>query len=682
LKKKKPAPSPPLEPKGEQLSPGKQWTFRIALVLFPLLTFLLLELVLRAFEYGGNLDLVVKKEIGGKQYYSINRAVGKRYFAGSGFVSPEPASDIFEVNKSDTTIRIFCLGESTMAGFPYSMNATAPSFLRERLRDLFPHSKIEVVNLGLSAITSYIVLDFVRDLVSYKPDLFIVYLGHNEFYGVYGAGSSIRVPGGHWLTRLTVKLLRFRTYLLLRNIVASIRRAITNNDARQGLTLMGVMVQEQYIPYGSELYETAKEVYKGNLESIISVAQSHRVPILFSELVSNVKDHPPFHSVFGDYTTPEGRARWQLLKAAADSLFTARRHAEARDLYQQCTSLDSLNASGFYGLGLTEYALGRFDHAKTLLKQAKDLDALRFRASEEFKQVLKDVCASTGVPLAPVDSAFEANSPNGITGQNLMLEHLHPNLKGYSLMAKVFAQTIADFQLLGTIDTLTLSKIKNDDYYLSSSGVTVFDETVGRITIDLLTHKWPFVTADRSYRFQPRDEVERIAYRYREENLPWSTARYELADYFLQKKHYELARGECYAVAKAYPFLYQPLVKVADYYRMEGKREDAENAYLRSIQIEDNPFARSKLAMMLLEEKQAEQAVLHLNAALKVAGRPGMSLSREASAADHYLLGVAYAQLGKLPLAREQLKRCLSIDPRFEKAFLLLRQIEQHTLSQ
>lgn len=245
MKKKKPAPSPPLEPKGEQLSPGKQWAFRIALLLIPLFAFLLLELFLRAIEYGGNLDLVVKKEIRGKQYYSINRAVGKRDFAGSGFVSSEPASDIFEVNKSDTTIRIFCLGESTMAGLSYSMNATAPSFLRERLRDLFPHSKIEVVNLGLSAITSYIVLDFVRELVSYKPDLFVVYLGHNEFYGVHGAGSSIRIPGGHWLTRLTITLLKSRTYLLLRSVLASVRRAIADNAAREGFSLMGVMVQEQ-----------------------------------------------------------------------------------------------------------------------------------------------------------------------------------------------------------------------------------------------------------------------------------------------------------------------------------------------------------------------------------------------------------------------------------------------------
>lgn len=153
-------------------------------------------------------------------------------------------------------------------------------------------------------------------------------------------------------------------------------------------------------------------------------------------------------------------------------------------------------------------------------------------------------------------------------------------------MAKVFAQTIAGFQLLGTIDSSTLSKIKDDDYYLSSSGVTVFDETVGRITIDLLTHKWPFVAADGGYRFQPRDEVERIAYRYVEENLSGSTARYELADYFIQRKEYESARRECYAVAKVNPFSFQPILRVADYYRMEGDRDAAKSAYLRCIQIE------------------------------------------------------------------------------------------------
>jgi tetratricopeptide (TPR) repeat protein len=665
----------------EKLSIQKKWIFRFILLLIPFVFFISLELVLNFINYGGNLDLVIKKKIGDKEFYTINRYAARKYFSGSGTVTPEPVNSLFEINKSDSTKRIFCLGESTMAGFPYPSNATAPNFLRQRLQDIFPHSKIEVINVGLSAISSYIVLDFIEELMSYEPDLFIVYVGHNEFYGVYGAGSSIRLPGGHWLTQLNIKLLKFRTYLLLRDAAGSIRNFFFDSNRDQNITLMGRMVQEQYIPYQSDLYLSAKEAYHNNLESIISVVQQHNIPIIFSGLVSNVKDHHPFHSVFSDKLKPEILARWQSLKDSADSLFAMRHFHEASALYKQCINLDSLNASAYYFLGLAEYNLGRFDIARKYLNKAKDYDALRFRVTEEFKDILKDVCSKRGVSLAPVDSAFESNSPNGITGRNLMLEHLHPNIKGYSLMAKVFAKKIIDLQLFNPIDSLNLSDIKDDEYYISSSGVTIFEETVGRVKVDLLTHKWPFVTDETDYNFIPGNEIERIVYRYIEEQLPESKARYELADYLWEHKDYNLAYRECYALSILNPFSYKPYLKLADYYRIAGKPEDAKKEYLHSIEIEDNPFARSKLAIMFLEEKRPDQAAIQLEAGFRIAGKPGMTLSRDAAAVSHYLLGASYAMLGKLNLAREQLKQSLSLNPRIEKTHQLLQQVERQIIS-
>jgi len=47
-----------------------------------------------------------------------------------------------------------------------------------------------VVNVGISAISSYMVLNFVNELVQYQPDLFVLYMGHNEFYGAFGIGST------------------------------------------------------------------------------------------------------------------------------------------------------------------------------------------------------------------------------------------------------------------------------------------------------------------------------------------------------------------------------------------------------------------------------------------------------------------------------------------------------------
>ena len=104
--------------------------------------------------------------------------------------------------------------------------------------------------MGLSAVGSHVVLDFARELLDYEPDLFIVYSGHNEFYGVYGVGSSLAVGGGSWMTRLTLRLVRFRTFLLARNLYASLT-ARSSPPTGEDATLMEHVVGEGSIPYGS-----------------------------------------------------------------------------------------------------------------------------------------------------------------------------------------------------------------------------------------------------------------------------------------------------------------------------------------------------------------------------------------------------------------------------------------------
>src|SRR5713226_3336713 len=165
-------------PSGKTQSSRKK-TFWIVMLSVPFLFLLGSEIVLRAINYGGTLDLVVKTSVLGKEYYTLNREVARRYFSQKGIGIPEACDDIFEVHKQPTTKRIFMLGESTMAGYPFDYNATAPRLLQDRLRQLLPQYTIEVVNVGLAAVNSYTVLDFMKELVDYQPDAFIVYLGHN-----------------------------------------------------------------------------------------------------------------------------------------------------------------------------------------------------------------------------------------------------------------------------------------------------------------------------------------------------------------------------------------------------------------------------------------------------------------------------------------------------------------------
>jgi tetratricopeptide (TPR) repeat protein len=657
------------------LSGSKRLLFLAITVSFPLLVFLCLEVILRLSHYESNLNLVVEKEVNGQKVYAINRSVARRYFAYTGTVIPEPADDTFTIKKPKNTKRIFCLGESTMAGFPYDYNATAPSFLRDRLQAEFPGYNFEVINVGLSAVSSYVVADFIKDLVHYDPDLFIVYLGHNEFYGIYGSGSSVQIPGGYWITRLTISLLRFKTFLLLRDSYAWIKQKLSSAPQRMNGTLMEQMVGNQYIPYGSPEYEATRVNFERNLDAIIGVAKSDNVPIIFSALVSNLKDDPPFHAMFGASTSAASKELWGQHLLVGDSLRRARQYDSAAVSYKSCTLLDSSNATAFFKLGQVQYSLGEYEEAERSFSAARDLDGLRFRASADFEQTLASTCTHRGAILAPTDSAFAASSPHRIIGNDLILEHLHPNIDGYFLMGKVFAQVIREHEILFPPAAWDSAKYVSDEECRSVSGVTSFDSAVGAIKVAYLTHEWPFAAGDRQYFYTPKNELEAIALSYVQERTIWSTARYELSAYYARKGNYSGARAECYAISKVIPFSYQPLLRIADYYAIEGKRDSAAVAYKICYEREDNPYARIKLAVVLLEEEHAAEANQQIQTAIGLTVRKGINLSNKEQALSYYLLGVANAKLGRFDLAREYATHSLSVDPTSPQAQALLTQI-------
>ncbi len=640
----------------------------------PLTFFALLEASLRLVGYGGDLDLVVRKTVGRTEFYAINRSVARRYFTQSGITVPEPADDTFAIVKSSDTIRIFCIGESTMAGFPYEFNASAPSFLRERLKMMYPDKTIEIVNAGLSAVGSFVVLDFIRELIDYEPDLFIVYVGHNEFYGAYGRGSAVTVRGGVWVTRVTLFLLRFRTVHALRDLLGSVTSLVSSPVPASTATLMGQMAMQKAIRYGSPEYLEARSVFRENLRSIIETARSHGVPIVISSLVSNIKDLHPFVSLFNETADDHTKESWRGLVSQGDSALDRHHYAEAIAAFGRAIAVDSSNAEAFYGIGKAYYDSARYETARRDLDRAKDLDALRFRASEDFSAVLAATCASLQVPLARVDSAFRSASPHGIIGNELILEHLHPNIQGYFLMAKVWAQLIVERGLIGPVPA---SRSITDSLVMEQSMVTAFDSIYGDIKIRLLTHRWPFVGSDVSYRYIPEGPVETTIYRYVEGKSSWSDTRYTLAEIYARQRRFDLARRECLAVSKVIPFSFQPLLRVADYYREEGDRRAARKAYTECVATEDNPYARMKLAILSLEEEHAADAEQEIRRAFEAEVHSGYALPLQAKASGRYLLGVALAKQGNIAAARRELEHALLINPSHQEARTLLRELPE-----
>ena len=54
-----------------------------------------------------------------------------------------------------------------------------------------------------------------------RPDAILIYAGHNEYYGALGAGSTETLGAVPGFVRFYVRLQRFKTFLLLRNVVGN-----------------------------------------------------------------------------------------------------------------------------------------------------------------------------------------------------------------------------------------------------------------------------------------------------------------------------------------------------------------------------------------------------------------------------------------------------------------------------
>jgi tetratricopeptide (TPR) repeat protein len=658
----------------ESLPPARRRFFFVITILLPFLLVGVLELSLHLGGYGSEYNLIIKRRINGVEYYSVNRAFGRRYFAQPGMIVPEPGEDIFSIVKEKNTRRIFCLGESTMQGFPYEFQATPSSLLHDRLQAMLPQYTIEVVNVALSAVGSYVVNDMIGELREYQPDLFIVYLGHNEFYGIYGAGSSMNVPGGDWATRIALTLQRTRTFQLARSGYFAVRGWFSNAPTGPSPSLMGQMAGNKEILLHSPPYERARITYSDNLRRIIAAAKEMNVPILFSALVSNVGGQRPFVSMFHPVTTEGKRALWRLTMREGDSLAALGNKVAAIAKYITATRIDTFNADAFFRLGSALYTAGRFDNAREALLAAKDRDALRFRASEEFARDLATLCASLSVPLARTDSAFTQNSPHGITDSTLFLEHLHPNFDGYFLMARTIGEAIAANGFLARHHDWVAPP--PDSVLVEASGVTEFDRTIGKVKIDLLKRRWPFETGSVQYEYTPRNPVESVVFRMLKGEITWSNARYLLAEYYARNGRFRDARRECFAVARALPKYYEPLLRVADYFVQEGLKDSAKGAYRYCFETDENPYAHLKLGALLLEEGTLAPSISQIEQSFAIAEGGKYQYTAEASALARYLLGVGYARQGRFADARQNLQRALAIQPDNSDARNLLRQIE------
>ena len=565
--KKTVTPPPPIIQQAP-ISKKRLLLFKGMALLLPFLLLAVLEGVLRLFGYGHDLRLFVE-DPQQKGFLVMNQYTSEKYFT-----ETENATignfEPFQKQKAEGTFRIFVLGESTTIGYPYMHNGSFHRWLQYRLMHTFPNKEFEVINLALTAVNTYTVADFAKQLADYNPDAVLIYTGHNEYYGALGVGSTSGIAHNPTLIRLLIKLREFRLVQLLANTINRIRKAVSGKQIDLRENLMKRMAADQQIVYGSATYQAGIDQFKNNLQAICRQLSGQHIPVFVSNLVSNEKDLKPFISSPGNGPT-SAQAQYQRANQA--------------------------------------YAKGDFVDAKRDYVQAKELDMLRFRAPEAMNQFIQEVATKyPGVSLVDTRYTFEAHSPHGILGQETLLEHVHPNLLGYALLSDAFYEALKKSRLLPDDRTheISLAELRQ------RMPITAVDSLKGVYEMMILKEGWPFNVPMPPEEKRPKTEEEQLAGALVVKQISWPDAMNRLVSYYLTQKNFAKALQVAEAQLLEYPYnpaLYDQASKLS---LILNKNEQA-IIYLKKAFRLENSFARAQpLFITLLKLDRPEEALIYL----------------------------------------------------------------------
>lgn len=492
-------------------APKAPWQFKVLAALLPVLLLAGVEGILRLAEYGVNLSLFIP-DPEQPEYLVMNPDVSKRYF-----VMQENATignrERFKAQKAPGVFRIFVLGESTTIGYPYLHNGSFHRWLQYRLMHTYPDQEVEVVNLSLTAVNSYTVQDFASELVHHQPDAVLIYVGHNEYYGALGVGSSSFVAKNPRWVRFMVRLRDLRLVQALDQLVKILKKSPPDSgDSRE--TLMKRMAAKQQIPLGSEAYHDGIKQFEANLTEVCRRLSEHRIEVYLSDLVSNECDLKPFIS---DGQGPE----------SADSA---------------------------YALGQEAYSRGDFETAKAHFVRAKELDMLRFRAPLAMNEVIHRMTkAYPGVHLVETYRHFESRSPHGMLGKETLLEHVHPNLYGYALLSDAFFQSLKTHSLVAWQP----QNAWNIDSLVARMPITAVDSFRGHYEIMVLKRGWPFLEEVALPDTTGRQLEARLAASLVTRQVSWGQAMTQLLAFYSRGKRWDQALRVAEAMALADPVTHQ-----------------------------------------------------------------------------------------------------------------------------
>ena len=541
--------------------------FRIMAIILPVIVLVMIEGMLHLFNYGYDTRLFIPSE-NDESKLVMNPDVSKKYFTIEKNATTGNRDEFYKQKKSGT-LRFFVLGASSSIGYPYGHNGAFPRMLKYRLQFEYPDINFETINLSLTAINTYTLADFAKQVSDQQPDGILIYAGHNEYYGALGVASTSRLGGNPAIIRAMLMSKNLKLVQWLTRVIASFSKS-DHQLIDPNLTLMQRMAAGKEVNYQSDLFFDGIKQFDQNMQSMLRIFHEKHIPVFIGTLVSSLGGQKPLGN---------------------DSIANVEFHAGEEARRQ-----------------------GDVENARQHFFLAKERDNLRFRAPEAINEKIRGYASAfSNVRIVDVQSAFEASSPDGIVGRELILEHVHPNLEGYRLMSDAFYLRLKEI-LPPAKDAELCPVISRNDYPF-----TPFDTLYGDLSVRILKSLWPF--NEEMSRTLPDTPESRLAAAYINKKIDWNDAMKRLFQEYLHENNdtsaLRILEGMCLELPYNSTFITQTA-------KLCMKMEENKKAYfylLKEYELSKSADVAATIAATLLKLNQPAKALNYIDTALKYSPR-------------------------------------------------------------
>ncbi len=396
--------------------------------IFIIMFFVFLELLLRVSNYGLNFSPFIKHKTLEK-YYATNVYYANKYYAPDRTVMEYQGKNLFLREKPKGTLRGFVVGGSTAEGFPYFSNNSFSKIIEKSLNYAQDKYNFEILNFSFSAMSSYYVADAMKNLKKYEPDFFIIYSGHNEYYG----SISVTTSSSHFARKAYIFLRNFKTVQFIQKLFTKEKKMLDKN-------LMATQFNEKKLEKDDKFDNYVAECFIKNIEESVKLYSNKNIPVFLVNPVSNFIDMPPFISKDEDkYKDIIIEYNNEIEKGDINSIVALENKID-KELFEKNADMKYLKAKRDKKLK------GFIDLDKYI--EAKDLDLIPFRARSNINSALEKFSKENRYKnfyYIDLLKIMKTDYDNSIFNNTIFIDHLHFNKNGQKLIANIVAKELSNY---------------------------------------------------------------------------------------------------------------------------------------------------------------------------------------------------------------------------------------------